>query len=120
KRTKSGEVVTGDGKLGSRQSDGRLYLVRRGDEYFGRGLWPALDWSRLPGITVEQTGSAANNDVGVGFSAFVGGTGDAQNGVSAMVLLPRRSSLRAQKSWFFFDDTIVFLGSSIRATSDSP
>ncbi|MCA9599921.1 MAG: hypothetical protein KC776_41740 [Myxococcales bacterium] len=119
-RTKSGELVNGEGKQGSRQSDGHLYLVRKGDEYFGENLWPAMDWARLPGVTVEQNGHAANQDFGVGSTEFVGGTGDGQNGVSAMVSEPLKTELHAQKSWFFFDDFIVFLGNDISDPSTSP
>ncbi len=120
KRTKSGELVNNEGKQGSRQSDGHLYLVRAGDEYFGKKLWPAMDWSRLPGVTVEQNGHAANEDYGLGTTSFVGGTGDGQNGVSAMDSAPLKTTLHAEKSWFFFDDFIVFLGSGITDTASAP
>lgn len=117
-RTKSGERTNGENLLGSRQSDGRFYLVLRGDEYFGRDVWPALDWTRLPGVTVEQKGDTANDAYGYGTRSFAGGTGDGQNGVSAMELAPLNSSLTARKAWFFFDDAIVFLTNGI--TSPSP
>lgn len=116
-RTKSGEKTNGENLLGSRQSDGRFYLALDGDEYFGRDAWPALDWSRLPGITVEQTASAANDTYGYGMRSFAGGTGDGARGVSAMDVAPLGSSLTAHKSWFFFDDAIVFLTSAITAPS---
>lgn len=112
-RTKSGESTNDENLLGSRQSDGRLYLVLDGNEYFGRDVWPALDWSRLPGITVEQKPGAADDTYGFGTKKLAGGTGDGRNGVSAMQLAPLNSSLTANKSWFFFDDAIVFMTSSI-------
>ena len=87
-RTKSGESTNDENILGSRQSDGRFYLVLRGDEYFGRDVWPALDWTRLPGITVEQKADAASDTYGYGTRTFAGGTGDGRNGVSAMELAP--------------------------------
>ncbi|HEX8410738.1 MAG TPA: polysaccharide lyase family 8 super-sandwich domain-containing protein [Thermoanaerobaculia bacterium] len=116
-RTKSGEKTNDENLLGSRQSDGRFYLVLRGDEYFGRNIWPALDWTRLPGITVEQKADTASDVYGYGTRAFAGGTSDGQNGVSAMELAPLNSSLTAKKAWFFFDDAIVFLTNSIRSSS---
>lgn len=116
-RTKSGENTNGENILGSRQSDGRFYLVMSGDEYFGNDSWPALDWTRLPGITVEQKGDTANDLYGFGTRSFAGGTGDGQNGVSAMELAPIDSVLTAKKSWFFFDDAIVFLTNSITSPS---
>jgi hypothetical protein len=72
-----------------------------------------MDWSRLPGITVEQKAGIANSTYGYGQKTFVGGTADGQNGVSAMDYAPNGSLLRAKKSWFFFDDSIVFLTSGI-------
>ena len=116
-RTKSGENTNGENLLGSRQSDGRFYLVLNGDEYFGSDVWPAIDWTRLPGITVEQKADAANNLYDYGTRAFVGGTGDGQNGVSAMDYAPLNSSVTAKKAWFFFDNTIVFLTNSINSRS---
>ena len=116
-RTKSGENTNGENVLGSRQSDGRLYLVREGDEYFGRDVWPAFDWARLPGTTVELAPDAASDRFGYGLRSYAGGTGDGRNGVSAMDLAPLGSSLTAKKSWFFFDDAIVFLTNSITAST---
>jgi len=117
-RTKSGERTNGENLLGARQSDGRFYLVLRGDEYFGRDVWPALDWTRLPGTTVEQKADTADDTYGYGTRSFAGGTGDGQNGVSAMELAPLNSSMTARKAWFFFDDAIVFLTNGI--TSPAP
>ncbi|HJQ39210.1 MAG TPA: polysaccharide lyase family 8 super-sandwich domain-containing protein [Thermoanaerobaculia bacterium] len=114
-RTKSGERTNGENLLGARQSDGRFYLVLQGNEYFGRDIWPALDWTRLPGITVEQKADTASAALDYGKRSYAGGTGDGQNGVSAMELAPLSSSLFARKSWFFFDDAIVFLTSGITA-----
>jgi len=116
-RTKSGESTNDENLLGSRQSDGRFYLVVDGDEYFGRDIWPALDWTRLPGTTVEQKADTANATYGFGTRAFVGGTGDGSDGVSAMDYAPLNSSLTAKKAWFFIDDTVVFMTNSITCTS---
>jgi hypothetical protein len=116
-RTKSGEKTNEENLLGSRQSDGRFYLVLKGDEYFGRNIWPALDWTRLPGTTVEQKADTASDVYGYGTRTLAGGTGDGQNGVSAMDLAPLASALTAKKAWFFFDDAIVFLTNSIRSSS---
>jgi chondroitin AC lyase len=112
-RTKSGENTNGENSRGSRQSDGRFYLVLDGSEYFGREIWPAYDWTRLPGITVEQKADTASNVYALGTRSFAGGATDGRNGVSAMELQPVGSQLTAKKSWFFFDDSIVFLTNSI-------
>jgi chondroitin AC lyase len=112
-RTKSGENTNGENSRGSRQSDGRFYLTLDGSEFFGREIWPAYDWTRLPGITVEQKADTANNLYAVGTRSFAGGATDGRNGVSAMDVQPVGSQLTAKKSWFFFDDSIVFLTNSI-------
>ena len=116
-RTKSGESTNNENLLGSRQSDGRFYLVLDGNEYFSRDVWPSIDWTRLPGITVEQKADTANATYGLGTRSFVGGTGDGRNGVSAMDYAPLNEGLTAKKSWFFFDDSIVFLTSGIFSIS---
>lgn len=118
-RTKSGENTNNENLLGSRQSDGRFSLVLKGNEYFGGDVWPALDWTRLPGITVEQKADTADDTYGFGTKALAGGTGDGFNGVSAMELAPLHSSLTAKKSWFFLDDAIVFLTNSIRTSTNA-
>lgn len=117
KRTKSGESTNGENLLGSRQSDGRFHLSLNGSEYFGRDVFPVLDWTRLPGITVEQKPNAADATYGYGARVFTGGTGDGQNGVSAMELAPLGTQLTAKKAWFFFDDAIAFLTNSITSPS---
>jgi len=116
-RTRSGESTNGENLLGARQSDGRFHLATRGDEYSTGEVWPTMDWSRLPGVTVEQQPNVAGSDYGPGWRTFVGGTGDGKNGVSAMDFLARGSSLSAKKGWFFFDDSIVFLTTDIRTGS---
>jgi hyaluronate lyase len=119
-RTESGEDTNGENLLGSRQSDGRLNLVVNGDEYFDPNVWPAFDWTRLPGTTVEQKPGIAGSWYGRGNTSFVGGTGNGKVGVAAMDVAPLGSSLRARKAWFFFDDSIVFLTSGIKCLSGSP
>lgn len=126
-RSKSGELVNQEGKLGSRQSDGRLYLSLNGKEYFGGNVWPAMDWTRLPGITVEQkpTGTA-DASYGIGLREFVGGTGNGRNGVAAMdfaaidFTTPVTARLTAKKSWFFFEESLVFLAADITSPSANP
>jgi hyaluronate lyase len=112
-RTKSGERTNGENILGSRQSDGRFYLVQSGNEFFGADVFPVLDWSRLSGITVEQSPTAAGDVYGTGTKSFVGGATDGRLGVAAMDLAPVGSALRAKKAWIFLDDAIVFLTTGV-------
>jgi len=120
-RMPSGENTNDEGKRFSRQSDGRFVLRVRGDEYSG-DVPATLDWARLPGTTVELTDHAADASYGPGRRDFVGSAGNGRNGVSAMDFEPfpgSRSRLTARKSWFFFDEAIVFLASGITCPSDN-
>ncbi|MFZ2490834.1 MAG: polysaccharide lyase family 8 super-sandwich domain-containing protein [Thermoanaerobaculia bacterium] len=119
-RTKSGERTNDENLLGSRQSDGRFSLSRSGDEYFGHDIWPAFDWTRMPGTTVELKADAASALYGYGSKSYAGGTGNGREGISAMELAPLGSSLFARKAWFFFDDSILFLTNSITSPSAYP
>jgi hyaluronate lyase len=119
-RTRSGEQTNGENILGSRQSDGRYYLSLEGDEYYSRNVWPTLDWSRLPGITVDQRPDAANAMYGMGRRAFVGAVSDGRGGVAAMDWSAIDTPISARKGWFFFDDMVVLTTSGIISTSGHP
>ncbi len=123
-RTKSGEVVNDENLLGYYLSDGVTTLMQDGDEYYN--IMPILDWNRLPGTTTPQ-GSLQNlNDWAEwngehlwnwkGNCLFVGGVSDGEYGAAAMDY--SRDGLDAHKSWFFFDDQMIALGSNINSYSD--
>lgn len=83
-------------------------------------LGPAFDWSHYPGVTApyakEQT-RGTNGRVGNGGS-FTGGVSDGRYGASVYTL--DRSASKGSKSYYYFDDEMVALGSGIRSTSDAP
>ncbi|MFT4283849.1 MAG: discoidin domain-containing protein [Protaetiibacter sp.] len=88
------------------------------EEYTALG--PAFDWYHYPGSTVpyvkETTlGSAGRSSNG---GSFTGGVTDGRYSVAVHSL--DRASTQAQKSYFFFDDEMVALGSGIRSTSTAP
>jgi chondroitin AC lyase len=116
-RTKGGERTSGENLLGARAADGRFSLRLEGRGDYERNGWPALDWTRLPGTTVEQSSTAATGPLWYGATPFVGGTGDGRGGVSAMDYASLYSTLTAKKAWFFLGDSIVFLANSIRSAS---
>ncbi|WP_430817509.1 chondroitinase family polysaccharide lyase [Carboxylicivirga sp. RSCT41] len=92
------------------------------------------DWNRFPGTTVinlpidELRADIRNVDQFSGYEemlfsdeAFAGGVTNKKNGVYAFILHEHdkyQGSLRARKSYFFFDDIIVCLGSGIENTND--
>jgi len=85
------------------------------EEYTALG--PAFDWYHYPGVTapyVKETtlGPAGRSSNG---GSFTGGVSDGRYSVAVHSL--DRASTQAQKSYFFFDDEMVALGSGIRSTS---
>ena len=70
-----------------------------------------IDWYRLPGATAVYGKSQASGRFNL--NSFTGGVTDGEYGVSGMDLSVQANSLKAKKSYFFFDDEIVALGSGI-------
>ena len=113
------ELVNAEGKKSHHLADGANLLYLSGNEY--AGIFPAWDWTKVPGTTAEQNtlDFEEGNEIGVkGKTSFVGGVSDAAFGVAYMDL--RRGRLAARKAWFFFDDGCTALGAGIACTSDNP
>jgi chondroitin AC lyase len=124
-RTKPAELINGEGLNSWHLGDGLLWVFLRGGDYSTHDVLPTLDWLRLPGTTVERRQMKPAE----GYEdwppppakrAFVGGAFTDEHGVSAMELAPAASPLTAHKSWFFFDDEVVCLGSDIACPTDNP
>ena len=135
-RSVSAELVNGEGLKSWFLSDGMTYIATRGNEYYTNNVWPTLDWTRLPGTTVEvkpRTGGG----YGFGSRTFVGGAHTDAYGAAAMDfdatkyqkgaddwtrtdVVASPSCLMAKKSYFFFDDEVVALGSDITCPSANP
>ena len=124
-RTKPAELINGEGLSSWHQSDGLLWVFLRGSDYVTHDVMPTLDWLRLPGTTVERKRLAPAEGYDhwpppAAKRAFVGGAFTPDHGVSAMELAAAASALTARKSWFFFGDEIVCLGSDINCPSENP
>ena len=123
-RTRPAECISAEGKTSWHQANGLLWVFLRGGDYAAPDVLPTLDWLRLPGTTVERK----HLEPGEGYSgrptgagrSFVGGASTRDHGTSAMELAANACVLTARKSWFFFDDEIVCLGSDINCPSESP
>ncbi len=92
------------------------YIVR-GDEY--TSVYPTYDWAHTPGTTTPN----AIHKGYANYGRFTNGT-DHTIGVSngmygSTSYAMSKSSTKANKSYFFFDDEIVALGSGISSTGDS-
>ena len=110
------ESINGENLKGWHTGDGLLYVYTADLQQFSGHFWPTVDAYRLPGTTVEATQTATQGQVGGG--TVVGGveTWSGKSGIAAMFVSPAGRTLRGNKSWFFFDDEIICLGSGILAT----
>lgn len=101
-------------------SDGVTWMLLDGTDYRMNDVLPTLDWQRLPGTTVERKSRSAGAGLGLGTRSFVGGATANGRGVSAMDFAAKNSSLTARKSWFFFDEEMVCLGTAIACPTGNP
>lgn len=116
-RIKPAEYVNTEGRKSWHLSDGLTYLVRSGDEYFGRNVLPTLDWNRLPGITVQKKPYTTGLYPNAGTRTFTGGVQSGAYGVSTMDFAASEAVVTAKKSWFFFENEITCLGADIDCPS---
>lgn len=113
-RTLQPETGNGEGLKNLHLGDGVTLIQRTGNEY--DDIMPVWDWRRLPGTTVEQGSYSLkpSTDWGVyGTSTHAGGASDGEDGIA--VFNYSRLGVAAKKSWFFFGDVMVALGSAINA-----
>lgn len=110
------------------QGDGMTYLYNDDLTQFSDDFWSTIDPYRMPGTTIDKreradkeilpdidAGSPLQDEVyyELGNSSWSGGTKLGNYGVSGMQIDNKYDSLKANKSWFMFDDEIVALGSGI-------
>ncbi|GAA5221934.1 polysaccharide lyase family 8 super-sandwich domain-containing protein [Membranihabitans marinus] len=100
--------------------DGSSFLSRTGQDYVD--LFPVWDWHKIPGTTVVQKPNfrPENQIQEIGVKDFVGGVSNGQYGAAVMDYWKSQDSLKAKKSWFFFDNEYVCLGSDIGSKSRFP
>lgn len=99
--------------------DGATYLYQSGKEY--ENIFPYWDWKKIPGTTTGQDDKELPVLTASGYrikSDFVGGVSDGKSGIA--VLNYDRNGVKAQKSWFSFNDMIVCLGAGISSSEAAP
>lgn len=116
-RVAGSESCNSENIQGYHLGDGACYLYQSGNEY--TNIFPFWDWKRIPGTTTYHdeeplpvlscSGYLINSD-------FVGGVSDGMNGVATLAYL--RDGLKAQKSWFFFNEAVVSVGAGISSDED--
>lgn len=117
-RIKTYELTNGENGEGWYTGDGMTYVYTKDATQFADDFWPTVNRYRLPGTTVD-TRPRVNDHYQYGDgettpnNKWAGGVTLGLDGVSGMNLQQVGTTLRANKSWFMFDDTIVALGSGI-------
>jgi chondroitin AC lyase len=109
-----------EGLLNHHFADGANFLTRTAQEY--THLFPVWNWQRIPGTTVVQKPELPhwNQLARRGRTTFVGGVTDGEYGAATFDFESPHDPLKARKSWFFFDQEYVCLGSGISAEADFP
>lgn len=123
-RVQCTESINNENAKGWHLTDGFTYLTINGGEYQKNNVPATLDWKRLPGITCENRNytdfaGLRKRDQRFAETGFVGGITFQSYGLSAMQFKDNLSEISAKKSWFFFDDEIVCIGSDIDCNSDN-
>ncbi|NIK61532.1 discoidin domain-containing protein [Kribbella shirazensis] len=79
-------------------------------------LGPAFDWFHYPGVTAPYVKEQTLGSTGNG-GAFTGGVSDGTYGASVHSL--DRAATKGNKSYYYFDDEMVALGSGITSAADA-
>jgi chondroitin AC lyase len=120
KGLKSTETGVGENLKGYHLSRGTQFIVRRGSEY--EGIFPLWDWEKIPGTLCEQTGKPLPeyrwSSGTEGNTEFVLG---ASNGTSGCFTYEYdKDSISANRSWFFFENAMAMLVSSLDFDRPNP
>ena len=107
----------GPGKPTHHRADGTNYLVLKGNEY--HNIWPVYDWQKISGTTVLQKPALLGPDdiQKKGLTRFVGAVTDDLYGAVVFDFKSPHDMVETKKSWFFFDEEYVCLGTDIRSES---
>ncbi|HEX9955633.1 MAG TPA: polysaccharide lyase family 8 super-sandwich domain-containing protein, partial [Fibrella sp.] len=114
------EPYNGPGKTTHHRADGTNYLMLKGDEY--HNIWPVYDWQKIAGTTILQKKQLPGPDAiqKDGLTDFVGAVTDGLYGAVAFDFKSPHDGVEAKKSWFFFDEEYVCLGTDIKSKPDMP
>ncbi len=114
------EPYNGPGKTTHHRADGTNYLMLKGDEY--HNIWPVYDWQKISGTTILQKPELYGPDEiqKDGLTDFVGAVTDGLYGAVVFDFKSPHDKTEAKKSWFFFDNECVCLGTGISSTSNFP
>ncbi len=122
-RTASNEVIGSCSIKTEFLGDGATYLMKRPETYtLAKGFW---NYTAIPGVTARQSEYKHPVDIWEGFFGchnFAGGVTDEAYGVCAFIYekrpgykydIPSLYKVEARKSYFFFEDEMLCLGSGV-------
>lgn len=118
-RSASMEVpYNGEGITNHYRGDGANYVTVSGDEY--TSIYPTFNFRMVPGTTTVQANEMPDESLvqQKGLTTFVGGVDNKYYGAAAFDFVSPIDSVKAKKSWFFFDDFYVALGAGINYDGD--
>ena len=110
----------GPGITTHHRADGTNYLMLKGDEY--HNIWPVYDWQKISGTTIMQKPKLHGpDDIQLdGLTDFVGAVTDGLYGAVVFDFISPHDRVEAKKSWFFFEDEYVCLGTDIKSRPNLP
>jgi chondroitin AC lyase len=118
-RTFRNENGNGENVKGYFLSEGAYNIAVDGDEYVD--IFPAWNWTRIPGITAPQMASIPQPAQWgtYGTTTFAGGVSNGEYGITAFAPDNKEYSINtaAKKAWFMFGNEIVCLGAGITSTA---
>ncbi len=109
-----------EGLTNHHRGDGTNYISVTGDEY--DDIAPVCDYQKIPGTTIMQKEKMppSNEIQKLGLTDFAGAVTDGMYGAAAFDFRSPHDPLIARKSWFFFDNEYVCLGTAISCKTDLP
>jgi chondroitin AC lyase len=110
----------GEGLLSHYLGDGANYVYVNGNEYYN--IFPVFDWQKIPGTTILQKAVLVpeENLQKWGLTTFAGAVTDGRYSASAFDFVSPHDATKAKKSWFYFDEEYVCLGSGIASDGNYP
>jgi chondroitin AC lyase len=114
------EPYNSEGLLNHHRGDGANHISRTGDEYYD--IFPVFDYQKVPGATIMQKENLPppTQIQKLGETDFVGAVVDGIYGAVAFDFKSPHDPLIARKSWFFFDEEYVCLGTGISCKQQLP
>lgn len=113
KRIQSAELYGTDNAHGWYIGNGATWLYNTDVTRYEKVYKPTLDWYRIPGATaVYGKGQGGTKNL----NSFTGGVENGLYGVSGMDFAVNTNNLKMKKSWFMFDNEVVYIGSGISGT----